>query len=113
LVRMGANYLVATAVAVECAVLHNFIWHERVTWRERVTAVERCRRLLRFNLANGVISMAGNLIAMRLLVKSGVAYMVANLLSIAICSLANFAVSELWVFRARPTRESFDQMFIG
>jgi hypothetical protein len=27
-------YLVATAVAMETAILHNFIWHERFTWAE-------------------------------------------------------------------------------
>ena len=26
---------VATAIAVEAAVLHNFAWHEHWTWRER------------------------------------------------------------------------------
>src|SRR6266850_7391971 len=28
-------WLPATIVAVELAVVHNFIWHERVTWRDR------------------------------------------------------------------------------
>ena len=30
------NYLLATALAVETAVVHNFLWHERFTWRDRV-----------------------------------------------------------------------------
>jgi putative flippase GtrA len=29
------NYLAATALAVEVAVVHNFFWHERFTWAER------------------------------------------------------------------------------
>ena len=28
----GLNYLIATALAVEGAVIHNFLWHERFTW---------------------------------------------------------------------------------
>jgi len=28
--RIGVGYLAATAIAVECAVLHNFLWHERL-----------------------------------------------------------------------------------
>ena len=32
------NYLWATALAVEAAVLHNFVWHERYTWRDRTRA---------------------------------------------------------------------------
>ena len=29
------HYLAATALAVEIAVVHNFLWHERFTWAER------------------------------------------------------------------------------
>jgi putative flippase GtrA len=29
------NYLAATALAVEAAVVHNFFWHERFTWADR------------------------------------------------------------------------------
>jgi putative flippase GtrA len=28
------DYLIATALAVETAVLHNFLWHERFTWAD-------------------------------------------------------------------------------
>ena len=30
------NYLGATAIAVEAAVVHNFVWHEQFTWVDRV-----------------------------------------------------------------------------
>ena len=32
---LGVNYLLATAIAVEATVLHNFFWHERFTWADR------------------------------------------------------------------------------
>src|SRR5205085_9977389 len=32
---LGWDYLVATAIAVEAAVAHNFLWHERYTWADR------------------------------------------------------------------------------
>src|SRR5579863_1892781 len=49
------NYLVATALAVEATVVHNFFWHERYTWVGRVQPSWRTSliRLLRFNLTNG------------------------------------------------------------
>ncbi|HZA35631.1 MAG TPA: GtrA family protein, partial [Vicinamibacterales bacterium] len=31
----GLATAAATAIAVEAAVLHNFVWHERWTWRDR------------------------------------------------------------------------------
>jgi putative flippase GtrA len=36
------NYLAATVLAVEAAVVHNFFWHERFTWADR-TKSERVR----------------------------------------------------------------------
>ena len=35
LTALGLHYLWATAFAVEAAVLHNFMWHQRFTWRDR------------------------------------------------------------------------------
>ncbi len=32
---LHVNYLAATAIAVETAVVHNFIWHEHFTWADR------------------------------------------------------------------------------
>jgi len=98
------NYLAATALAVEIAVLHNFVWHERFTWADRVPR-DRARswrslaRLVRFHLGNGAISILGNLALMKVLVGQGhMHYMVANAIAITLCSLANFLVSEAWVF---------------
>ena len=95
------SYLPATALAVEAAVLHNFLWHERYTWADRVQTSWRksLPRLLRFNLTTGVVSIAGNLALMKLMVDLGhMNYFVANGIAIALCSLANFLVSEVWVF---------------
>lgn len=96
------NYLTATAIAVECAVIHNFIWHERWTWSERTKLNSRgvLGRLLRFHLANGLISIAGNLALMWLFVsKLHLHYFLANIVAIATCSILNFLASDRLVFR--------------
>jgi putative flippase GtrA len=98
----GVNYLAATAVAVETAVLHNFVWHERFTWSDRSGGGARALagRLLRFHAGNGLVSLAGNLAVMRLLVGVfGVPAVAANVVAIAACSLLNFAIGEWLVFR--------------
>ena len=41
LTTLGLRYLAATALAVETAVVHNFLWHERMTWRDRATPLLR------------------------------------------------------------------------
>lgn len=95
------HYLAATAVAVEAAVVHNFVWHEQFTWSDRVQVSWRrsLPRFARFNLTTGAVSILGNLALMKVMVGyGGMNYLLANALAIALCSLANFLVSEQWVF---------------
>ena len=95
------DYLLATAVAVEAAVVHNFVWHEQFTWSDRVRASWRSSipRFLRFNFTTGAVSIVGNLALMKVMVGQGhMNYFVANAIAIALCSIANFLVSEEWVF---------------
>ena len=99
---VGLSYMLATALAVETAVLHNVIWHELYTWVDRTdeSVHSSLRRLLRFNFTTGAVSIAGNLLLMRLMVGGGhLRPILANVISIAICSLVNFLVSDRWVFR--------------
>jgi putative flippase GtrA len=106
LTALQFNYLAATALAVEGALLHNFWWHRRFTWADRTTShpVEKglrhgMKHLLRFHLSNGMISIFGNLILMWLFVsKFGLAPLLANAAAIALCFVANFLSADRWVF---------------
>jgi putative flippase GtrA len=101
LTAVGCRYLWATGIAVEAAVLHNFMWHQRFTWIDRVVTrlPETGVRLLRFHLSNGAISIVGSLLIMRWLVgQLGMSMIVANLVTIAACSIGNFLASDRWVF---------------
>ena len=102
LLRVGVHYLAATALAVELTILHNFLWRERWTWSDRPAGGRhRLRRLGRFHAANGLLSLAGNLILMRVLVGVvGMPPVPASLLSVLACALVNFAASDRFVFRA-------------
>ena len=95
------DYLLATGLAVEAAVIHNFLWHERFTWRDRpsVLAWQPLMRFVKFNASNGAVSIAGNMLIMRALVgELGINYVPANLAAIAACSLVNFLLSDWFVF---------------
>lgn len=101
LTALGAGYLVATALAVEAAVVHNFLWHERMTWHDRATPLFRhvLGRFFRFQMANGAISLLGNLLVMRLLVGAlHLPVLGANLGAISVCGALNFLVSDRLVF---------------
>jgi putative flippase GtrA len=99
LLYLRVHYVVATAVAVEAAVLHNFLWHERWTWRERRLSSSVQSRFWRFHAANGAVSLAGNVLTMGLLVGSGgLPPIPANLASTGICAVVNFVMSDRLVF---------------
>ena len=102
------GYLVATAAAVELAVLNNFVWHQRWTWSDRPSATgsETLRRLIKFNLTNGAVSIIGNLIFMSLLVgRLGLPIAGANVASVAACSICNFFLADRIGFLVEPTSE--------
>jgi putative flippase GtrA len=102
----GFNYLVATVIAVEAAVLHNFFWHEHWTWIERTRSASggMPSRLARFHVTNGLISIAGNLTLMWVLVsRLQLHYFLANIMAIATCSILNFFASDRLVFGKEST----------
>jgi putative flippase GtrA len=95
------SYLVATALAVEAAVAHNYFWHERFTWgdRVRVTWRQSMLRFVRFNVTIGAVSILGNVALMKLLVDAAhLNYFLANAITIPACSVVNFVVSNRVVF---------------
>jgi putative flippase GtrA len=102
---MGCHYLLATGLAVEAAVLHNFAWHHQWTWRDRPPSSRRdlVLRLARFHILNGAVSLAGNLALTALC--TGLLHVdpiVSNMIAIALCSCVNFTASEAIVFRSAP-----------
>jgi putative flippase GtrA len=106
LIAMKMNYLLATGLAVEAAVLHNFLWHRRFTWRDRASdgVRDQCAQLLRFHLSNGLISIFGNLLLMRLLVGwLRLPVLAANLVTVSLCFVANYLASDRWVFLSHGT----------
>jgi len=95
------DYLLATGLAVEIAVLHNFLWHERFTWADRPASrvTQSLVRLVKFNATNGAVSIVGNLLLMRLLVgELKFNYVASNLVAIVLCALVNFLLSDRFVF---------------
>lgn len=103
------HYLLTSSAAVELTLLHNFGWHLRYTWPEPSGACnpKTLTRLLRFHISNGFVSVLGNLLLMRLLVRSFHApILLANAATIAVLGLINFLLAHYWVFAAKSTPAS-------
>jgi putative flippase GtrA len=96
------HYMLATAIAIEITLLHNFVWHLRYTWRDRRRCGAVTGQLVRFHLSNGLVSMVGNLALMPLLVEGArIPVVAANAIAIMCCSIVNFFLGDQWAF-ARP-----------
>ena len=98
---LGVHYLLAAVIAVEAAILHNFLWHQRLTWRDRPStgaagSMTR-RRLIRFHLLNGTVSLAGNAAVMLLLTGAfGLDPIRANVVAVLSCSIVNYFGVRCW-----------------
>ncbi|HEV8395885.1 MAG TPA: GtrA family protein [Vicinamibacterales bacterium] len=104
LTAAGLSYPVATAIAVEAAILHNFLWHERWTWADRAAPGRRLSRLLRFNGSTAIVSIAGNVALMWLFVGwLRLPLLAANLLAVLTLGVVNFVSADRLVFATKLT----------
>jgi putative flippase GtrA len=95
----AGHYLWATAAAIEVALLHNFAWHLRYTWSDRRAGSGALAQLVRFHLANGLVSMVGNLALMPILIHNArLPLLAANGVAILCCSVVNFCLGDRWAF---------------
>jgi putative flippase GtrA len=99
--RCGLHYVVATILAVEIAIIVNYIFHERWTWRDRMNAAGTIGRLLRFNALTAVTSITGGVLVTAFFVEAlTLNPVIANLFSVAALGLVNFIGADKLVFRS-------------
>jgi putative flippase GtrA len=98
----AGHYLLATAAAIELALLHNFVGHLHYTWRDRRDSSALLAQFMRFHLSNGLVSMLGNLALMRILVHEiHIPLLASNGIAILCCSIVNFSLGNNWAFAVR------------
>jgi putative flippase GtrA len=98
------HYLLATAAAVEAAIIVNYVSHERYTWQDRAMACSVAgvlRRFLRFNALTAVTSIGGSLLLTALLVEClALTPIAANAVAVVVLSIVNFIGADMLVFRS-------------
>jgi len=102
--ELGMGYLLATVLAVEITILHNFVWHEWFTWSDRPAndAGTVIGRLLKLNGSTGGISLTGNVVVMQLMVEvAHLNVLLSNVIAVACCSVLNFFISDRLIFTSR------------
>jgi putative flippase GtrA len=108
-------YGLATLLAVEAAIVHNFFWHERITWADRRReAGSSAQRLLRFHLGTGLTSLLGNLAVTTFAVEAlHLPALLANAMAVGTTSLANFLVADRYVFSSTSATVIVAAIFLG
>lgn len=96
---LRGHYLIASTLALELTLLHNFVWHLHFTWHDRRGSGSALVQCWRFHLANGLVSLVGNLGLMRVLVQEAHwKVLPANATAIVLCGLGNFVLGHRWAF---------------
>lgn len=106
--RFGVATTIATPLAVEITILHNFVWHHRYTWNNRATASlrQQLTRLWRFHIANGLISLTGNTVLLYAFVQRWELPLIPSAIAaLAACSLANFLLADRWIYTPKPSQQ--------
>jgi putative flippase GtrA len=100
--RMGCPWLPSTVVAVESAIVHNFVWHRWWTWRHRIASASWFHELVKFNAGTAFTSILGNVAVMAIVLHAvAIDPILANVIAVGVMSIANFLLADRWVFRRR------------
>jgi putative flippase GtrA len=91
----------ASALAVELAVIGNYLMNARWTFATRVASF---RRFAKFNLAS-LFGLGLNVMIVWVLTRFGIYFLAANLLGIAAGFASNYALSSIWVWGQVLCRE--------
>ena len=84
----------ASALAVELAVIGNYLMNARWTFGTRVASF---RRFAKFNLAS-LLGLGLNVMTVWVVTRLGIYFLAANLLGIAAGFASNYALSSIWVW---------------
>jgi putative flippase GtrA len=93
--RVHLPLLVASALAVELSIVHNFVWNDRWTFAQQRWSFQR---LARFNAVSlGGLSVTAATL-WTLVNYLGAPYIWANLVGIGFAMLWNFTLNSLWTW---------------
>ncbi len=100
LLAAGLSPLLATALAIEAAIVHNHAWHRRWAWRDRIVDHTWPRTLWRAHLGAGGASLAMGMLTVAAL-AGRVSPPMAQAIAVCLCAVANFLIADRVVFRRR------------
>lgn len=92
----------ASLMAIEIAIIHNFIWFRAWAWKDREQRLPFFHQLLVYNAATGAVDLVSNVsILWALSTFFGVHYLLANILGMIAGPFIKFWLNEKFIFRER------------
>jgi putative flippase GtrA len=92
---LGLPLLVASPLAVELAIAHNFVWNDRWTFHQARLSVQR---FVKFNLVSSAGLVITTATIWLLVHHVGAHYLLANLAGISLATTSNFVVNREWTW---------------
>lgn len=92
---LGLPLPVSSAIAVEVAIISNYMLNDRFTFAVRRPSL---RRLAKFNITS-LAGLGVNVVIVWLLTRRGVYFLDANFVGIAVAVVVNYTFSVAWVWR--------------
>jgi len=104
---VGIPYFVGSLVAIEISIISNFWLNHLWTWRDRSESGTLWSKVVRYHIGAGLTAVLGNYVILVSLTEFfHVNYLLSNLAGIAVGTVANFIVNDLWTFRSSARRSS-------
>jgi dolichol-phosphate mannosyltransferase len=98
------DYKISSIIAIECAIINNFLFNYFWTWNDRRTYKKRSffYRLFKFHLSSGFTALIVNWGLLVFLTEVWhIYYHISNLIGIGCGSFVNFLLGHFWVFSKR------------
>lgn len=100
---LGIPLIPSSMIAIECAIIHNFILHRHWTWKERNGYnTPFFKQLIIYNAMTGLVDFTVNVSVLFILTEFfGVYYMIANIVGMILGPLFKFWINDKVVFRKK------------
>jgi putative flippase GtrA len=100
---LGIRLIPASLMAIEIAIIHNFIWLRLWAWSDRGATNGRppfLKQLLIYNAATGAVDLAANVSILWILAALfGIHYLIANLAGMILGPFIKFWLNEKLIFK--------------
>jgi len=98
-------YIISSLIAIEISILSNFFLNDLWTWGDRAKK-SFWERFIQYHISVGLTAIMANWLILLILTELfGIYYLISNLIGIAVGTLSNYILNDLWTFKQKSTPE--------